>query len=237
MAQVGKVRGSIPVAAALGPGEGRLILPPEPLRPPLGPPARRALSRRLVRAAGDRSRTGDGMAVEELIATLGDRSFGWCIVLFALVNMMPIPLGGTMLTALPLILVTAQMALGLRELRLPAALRRREIGRRGFQRAVMRLGPLMRPIERMVRPRHSYLFSARNEQAIGLVMLAVSVALFLPVPLSGWLPAAALLVTGIGLVERDGLVTFAGMVLGAAAVAVTALVGLAIVTGAEVLLT
>jgi hypothetical protein len=201
-------------------------------------PLSRGLSRRLVRAAGGRSRaggelSGDAMRVDELIGTLGDRSFGWCIVLFALVNLMPIPFGGTMITSLPLILVTVQMALGLRELRLPGALMRREIGRKGFQKAVMRLRPLMRPIERVVRPRHAALFTARNEQLLGIVLVAVAVSLFLPIPLSGYLPAAALLVVGIGLVERDGLVALAGMILGMVAVGVTVAVGLAVVLGAQ----
>jgi hypothetical protein len=202
------------------PGETRLPIP-------------RPLSRRLVRAAGPRG-CGDGMTVADLVGTLGDRSFGWCIVLFALINLIPMPFG-SMIMSLPLMLVAGQMALGLPKLRLPPALMRREVGRRRFQRVVMRLRPLFRPIERMVRPRHGIVFTPRNEQAIGLVLLAVSVALFVPLPLSGYLPATALLVTGIGMVERDGLVTLAGIGLGLVSVAITAAVALALVLGVQFL--
>jgi hypothetical protein len=210
-----------------------MIPPRRPLRIALPRP----LSRRLMRAAGDRRRSGDGLAVGELIATLGDRSFGWAIMLFAVVNLMPIPPGSSMITAIPLILVTGQMALGLPQLRLPGWINRRTIGRRRFQRAVFRLRPLIRPIERVVRPRHVFLFTARNEQLLGIVLLVISVALFVPIPLSAYLPATALLVTGIGLVERDGLVTFAGVMLGVVAVAVTVTVGLALALGAWRLVT
>src|SRR5690606_34691835 len=120
----------------------------------------------------------------------------------------------------------------LRELRLPPALTRREIGRRRFQRTVLRLRPLMRRIERIVRPRHTALFTPRNEQLLGIVSLTVALALFVPSPLSGYLPALALLVTGFGLVERDGLVAGAGLALGIASVALTAILSLAIVLGA-----
>jgi hypothetical protein len=209
---------------------GPLPLLPMDVTPPrrtLRLPIPRPLSRRLVRAAGDRRRSGEGLAIGELIATLGDRSFGWAIMLFAVVNLMPIPPGSTMITAIPLVIVTGQMALGLPQLRLPGWITRREIGRKRFQKAVMRLRPLIRPIERVVRPRHVFLFTARNEQLLGMILVAISVALFVPIPLSAYLPAAALLVTGIGLVERDGLVTFAGVMLGVVSIAVTVTVGLA----------
>ena len=198
-------------------------------------PIPRPLSRRLVRAAGRERDTGDGMTVDALLETLGDRSLGWCIVLFAVVNLIPMPLGGTMVTALPLLIVTAQMALGWRELRLPAFLMRRKIGRRRFQRVVMRLRPLMRPIERIVRPRYPRVFSGRNERLIGATLFAVAFALFLPFPLSGYIPAASLLAAGVGLVERDGLVVMAGLALGAVSLAVTGAVGVALVLGVQLL--
>ena len=84
----------------------------------LGNAIRRGLSRRLVRAARDPERRPD-MSLGELIRGLGDRSFGWCIVLFALISMLPMPIGSNMITAIPLILLTGQMALGLPQVWLP----------------------------------------------------------------------------------------------------------------------
>ncbi len=198
-------------------------------------PPRRPLTRRLVRAAGEERASGETMQVDALLSSLGDRSLGWCMVLFAIVNLIPMPLGGTMITALPLLLVAGQMALGVRELHLPAMLMRREIGCRRFQRVVMRLRPLMRPIERMVRPRREGVFTPRNERLIGCAMFAAAFALFLPFPLSGYLPAVSLLVTGFGLVERDGLVVLAGVGIGILSVIVTAAVGAALFFGVQIL--
>jgi hypothetical protein len=198
----------------------------------LGNPFRRRLSRRLVRAARGPRREPD-MTVGELVASLGDRSFGWCIVIFALVNLLPLPPGTSMLTAIPLILVTGQMALGLRQLWLPALLMRRAITRRRFQRQVLWLGPVIRPIERLVRPRHLYVFAPRAERLLGALLFAVALALSVPIPLSAYLPAAALFVAGIGLVERDGLVALGGAALGAVAIAVTVTVVALVVAGAD----
>jgi hypothetical protein len=233
--------GSPAAAARLSPREvpfeAMMQTPPEqpaqglPLGGGFGIP--RPLSRRLVRAAGPPG-NGDGMTVGDLVGTLGDRSFGWCIVLFALINLIPMPLG-SMIMSLPLMLVAGQMALGLPKLRLPQAVMRREVGRKRFQKVVMRLRPLFRPIERIIRPRHGIVFTPRNEQVIGLVLFAVAVALFMPFPLSGWLPAVSLLVTGLGLVERDGLVALAGLGLGLFSVALTVAVALALVLGVQFL--
>lgn len=189
------------------------------LLPDRGLPLRR-LSRRLFRAAGQRGAPGDLM-LGEVVAGLGDRSFGWLILLFSLINLMPWPPGSTVILGIPLVLVTGQMALGLRQVRLPGFVTRRRVGRKTFQRVVLRLRPLIRPIERVVRPRHAYVFAPRSERALGGFLVCVSLALLLPIPFSAYGPAIALFVTGFGLVERDGLVTLAGAALGVAAIVVT----------------
>jgi hypothetical protein len=185
------------------------------------PHARRGLLRRLFRAAGPRT-AADGQTLGEVVSGLGDRSFGWLILLFSLVNLMPWPPGATLILGIPLVIVTAQMALGLPQVWLPGFITRRHVNRKAFQRVVLRLRPLIRPIERVVRPRHEWVFAPAPERALGVFLLFVSVALFPPIPLSAYGPAIALFVTGFGLVERDGLVTLVGVGLGVAAIAVTA---------------
>lgn len=204
-----------------------------PLKP-LTNPFRRRLSRRLVRAARSPERVAD-MSLRELVETLGERSFAWTLVLFALVNLVPMLIGSNMITSIPLILVTAQMALGLPQVHLPDFIMRRQLNRKSFQKLVLRLGPVIRPVERMLRPRHGYLFTPRAERAVAIFLLVVSLALFLPIPLSGYLPAGALFIAGVGLVERDGLVMLGGLLLGAVALAVTASMGLMLVHGAQAL--
>lgn len=190
------------------------------------------MSRTLFRAAGRRAEK-DLVSISTLIAGLGDRSFGWSILLFALVNLIPMPFG--VITAIPLILLSAQMAAGFQHVRLPAFITRREINRKGFQRVVLRLKPVIRRIETIVRPRHLWLFQPKNERLMGLFLLAVSLALFVPIPLSGFIPAISLFVTSFGLIERDGLVTLSGIVLGGISIVITLVVGAMLVIGAQTL--
>ncbi len=193
---------------------------------------RRPLSRRLVRAARNPQLSAD-MTIGELIASLGDRSFGWCIVVFALLNLLPLPLGFNLLTSIPLIFVTGQMALGFEQVRLPDVILRRTISRRAFQKLVLRLRPVFRPIERLTRPRSPGVFTTGAERLLGALLFVASVALFFPIPLNTWLLALSLLVSGVGMVERDGIVTMLGAMLAIVAIGVTVSLGMIVVEGAE----
>ena len=181
---------------------------------------RRSIQRSLFHAVR-RHRDVASVPIGTILAEMGNRSFGWSIVFFALVNLLPLPFGANMFTALPLMLLTAQMALGFPFVRLPGFVNRRRISRRGYQRSVLRMKPVLNRIERVIRPRRLSLFEARSERLIGGFLFLVSCALFLPIPFSGYLSAIALFVAGIGLAERDGSVTLVGLGLGVLAICVT----------------
>ncbi len=199
-------------------------------------PLRIRLSRRLVRAASACSPDSDQMSLGELVATLGDRSFGWCILVFTLLNFVPFPPGTDMILSLPVLMLTAQMVLGFDSVWLPGFVSRIRIGRRGFQKLVMRFGPMMRRIEKVIRPRHEWVFTAPAERMLGAFLFLVGIALFAPIPFSGYLTALTLCIASIGMIERDGLVTLAGAALGLVAIIVTASAGMMIYLGAEAVL-
>lgn len=188
----------------------------------------------LMRAAHSGA-TDRHVSFGDLMSQLGQRSFGWSILLFALVNLLPLPLGANILTSIPLILLTAQMATGATHLRLPQFVTERPFDRRAFQRTVLRLRPVFRPVERILQPRSLWLFEPEGERFVGVVMLAISLALFTPVPLSGWFPAISLLIASLGLIERDGAVVLIGLGLGLASIVLTLAVALAMLTGVELL--
>lgn len=197
---------------------------------PVPAPPRRSLSRALLRAVW-RYRHQDAVLLGRILADQGQLSFGWSILLFAVVNLLPLPFGSNVVTAIPLLLLTAQMALAYPHVRLPGVITRRAVPRRGFQRAVLRLKPLLRPVERVIRPRPPDLFGLEAERWIGGFLFVVSTALFLPIPFSGLISAAALAVTAMGLLERDGMVTLLGLGLGVVAILVTLAAATALLLG------
>lgn len=197
--------------------------------------ARRSLSRALMWAVS-RYRELDAVPLGRILEDQGQGSFGWSILIFAAINLMPLPIGSNVVTAIPLLLLTGQMALGYTYVRLPGFINRRQVPRRSFQRVVLRLKPLLRPIEKVIRPRPPELFSPQSERLIGILLFAVSSALFLPIPFSGWLSAAALFVSAMGLIEHDGIVTLLGLGLCVVALIVTTVAGTALIIGANSLI-
>jgi hypothetical protein len=202
------------------------------IRPTL--PFRRYLANRLVRAAHDPDRSA-WMSLAELVASLGERSMGWALLVFALVNLLPLPMGSDTITAIPVLVVTVQIALGYDELRLPGFIARRHVGRKRFQKLVLRLGSVFRPIERALKPRLAWLFEPSAEQIFGAYLFVVALALAAPIPFTGYVPAVAIALAGIGLIERDGLVALAGAVLGLVGVGITIAAGTMLFAGAEAL--
>ncbi|MDR9427947.1 MAG: exopolysaccharide biosynthesis protein [Salibaculum sp.] len=161
------------------------------------------------------------LTVGTLLAALGEASFGWAIVVFSLLTFLPLPPGSSLITALPLLVITGQMLVGFRYVRLPRMLARKPLDPYKLRRAVLRLRPVTRRLERVLVSRYTLIFARRNQRPLGLLLFVVAFALFLPVPFSGWFPAVSLFIIGVGVVERDGLVTTIGLVLGAASVILT----------------
>ncbi|WP_339948218.1 exopolysaccharide biosynthesis protein [uncultured Albimonas sp.] len=189
----------------------------------------------LLRAVNVR-RGAQKITVGEILEALGERSFGWTMLLFAIVNMLPLPIGSTLLTAIPLIILSLQLTLGRRSVALPRRVMALQVSRQAFRRGVHRLRPVMRAVERVLKPRFPAPFAPGRERLLGALLLLISVTLFLPIPLSAWGPAISLLICAFGLIEQDGLVLLGGLAAGAISIAITVAVVLAIVVEASILL-
>jgi len=196
---------------------------------------RPSLSLPILRTSRSQQLAGT-LTLGNLLSALGEASFGWAIVVFSLLTLLPLPPGATLLTAVPLLVTTGQMMLGYPHVKLPRRLSELRIEQDKLRRTVLRLRPVTRRLERVLTPRYSALFARRNERPMGLLLFVVAFALFLPVPLSGWFPAISLFVVGVGLVERDGLVSMLGLALGAASVVLTAVILISLAIGADAML-
>ncbi len=196
---------------------------------------RPSLSLPILRTLRSQHQTG-ALTLGSLLSGLGERSFGWAIVVFSLLTLLPLPPGSTLITALPLLVTTGQMMLGYRYVSLPGPLARLRLDQSKMRHTVLRLRPITRRIERILTPRITMLFARRYDRPLGLLLFLIAFALFIPVPLSGWFPAIALFVFGVGLVERDGLVAMLGLLLGAASILLTVVILTSLAAGADALI-
>ena len=193
---------------------------------------RPSLSLPILRSSRSQDRAGT-LTLGNLLTALGETSFGWAIVLFSLLTLLPLPPGSSLITALPLLVTTAQMVLGYPHVKLPGPLAGLRLNSVKLRRTVLRLRPVTRRLESVLTPRYAALFARRNERVLGFALFVIAFALFLPVPLSGWVPAISLFVFGVGLVEKDGLVAALGLILGGASALLTVTILVTLSAGAD----
>lgn len=151
----------------------------------------------------------------EVLEAIEDRAFGALLLVFAVPNLLPTPPGAGIL-GLPLLLLSLQLATG-RMPWLPRAIRDRSLERQRFVDLARRAVPILERGERLLRPRLSALFHPLAERGLGWFCLLLSVVLFLPIPFGNMLPALAITVIALGLLERDGLWIIVGAAMGCAA--------------------
>ena len=149
-----------------------------------------------------------------LMRELGDQSFGWGLLLFAIVNLLPVPLGTNMILGIPLIIIATQMIFGYETVKLPGFLARRTIPRNPMKRTIARMRPIFRRLERLAKPRREWIFAAAHRPALGVAILILAFALAAPIPTSGWFPAMCIFIIAFGMVERDGNLVIFGLCAG-----------------------
>lgn len=180
--------------------------------PPLPSPGAAPLSVVLFHLANDDTR--DRVAIGDLLAALGDRALGALMFVFAAPNIFPVPPGVSTVLGAPLLFLSLQLMLGLKPW-LPGVVAQRSIARDDLAALVRRVLPWLQKAERLLRPRWRFMVRPPLENLAGLVCLLLAVVLMLPVPLGNTLPALAIALMALGVLERDGLWMLAGW-LGAA---------------------
>lgn len=192
-------------------------------------PRRLPLSAMLQALAHDESR--DRIAVGDLLAALGDRALAALLFVFAFPNVLPMPPGTSAILGAPLVFLAAQLAFGLKPW-LPKVIASRSMTRADFALLIVRVAPWLARAERLLKPRWSALAAPPMEYLIGLLCLLLSVVVLLPVPLGNMLPALAVSLFALGVLERDGVWVIAGAATSVVAAVVVSGVVWAMVKGA-----
>lgn len=167
------------------------------------------------------------VSIRELRDAMGDRGFAMLLVLFATLNLLPLPPGSSLVLGLPPMLVSAQLMLGRRTAWLPRFLLDKSIGAERFRQSVGYILPRLERLERMVRPRWWPFDMETSDRYLGLATFLLSVVVFLPIPLGNWMPAFSIAILGLALSERDGVFLGIGVALALLSLAIIGAVGAA----------
>lgn len=147
---------------------------------------------------------GDTVSVDHLIESLHTRAFGILLLLLALPNFIPVPIGIGGIMGTLTVLLGLQMMAGLEHPWVPRFLRAKRIRHTTVLRFLERSAPVMRRLERICRPRLEVLTQRPATVITGLALVLIGLLLALPIPFTNYLFGALLIAYAVVLVERDG---------------------------------
>jgi hypothetical protein len=168
------------------------------------------LSQRLMQIVAEDG--PDRLTFSDLALQLHARAWGGLLVIFAAINVIPLPPGVNIFFAIPLMIVSAQMAFGRTTPWFPARLDRRGVTKDELRRLVAKMEWVESRIERMFRPRLAGLTGPAATRLIGVVCFVL--ALFAMLPIVHVAPAAVIVLFGLALLYRDGALVIAAAVAG-----------------------
>ena len=166
----------------------------------------------------------DRLSFSQLAAQLHSRAWGGLLLIFAAINLLPLPPGTSAFFALPILVVSAQMVFGRQTPWFPARLDRRGVTKKELQRLIGKMEWLERRVEQLFKPRLAGLTGSTSTRVIGLVCFLLALVAAIPVPLFHVAPAAAILLFGFALIYRDGVLVIAAAFAAVLSIVVDALI-------------
>ena len=150
------------------------------------------------------------MTLGEIVRSFGRRALGALLFVFAVPNLLPLPPGSSTILGAPLLLLSPQVAMGVRGPWLPRFLRERSIKTHELGLFLERFIPTLERIERASRPRMTFFFGPVGDTVIGIICTLLAFVLILPIPLGNLLPAFTIGTLALALFQRDGVIALVG---------------------------
>lgn len=145
------------------------------------------------------------VSVEALLEPLQRRAFGFVLLLLAIPNFIPVPLGIGGVMGVLVIALGLEMLVGLEHPWIPGFLRRRTMSREGLLRFLDRAEPITRRLETICKPRLQRLTRRPFTLVSGAIMILIGLLLALPIPFTNYVFGGMLIAFAFALVERDGV--------------------------------
>ena len=160
--------------------------------------------------------TGETVSIGDLIEAVHERGFGFLILILSAPMALPIPVPPflNILLASPLILLTAQQAVGKQRIWLPQWMLQKTIKRRRMSAMIKAILPWAIKIETFIKPRLVFVTSGIFTHIIGIFGLIMALAICVPIPMTNTVPSLGIALMAIGIIAHDGLAILAGAIIG-----------------------
>jgi hypothetical protein len=182
------------------------------------------LSAVLLEALADADRAP--VRLGDLLDRTADRGFGLLLLVLGLPMLIPfLPPGSSTIVGPIYAACAVQMLRGAPRPWMPRRFRDWVLSPAATRALRERGVPIVRLVERLSRPRGLWVSERVAMRVAGVMVLLMGVVLLSPLPLLNTLPALAVMLIGVGLLNRDAVFMVAGLLAGATALA---LVGLSV---------
>jgi hypothetical protein len=168
------------------------------------------LSQRLAQIVDEEG--PDRLTFSELAAQLQSRAWGGLLAIFAAINAIPLPPGVNIFFAIPLLIVSAQMAFGRASPWFPKRIDRRGVTKEELRRLIEKMEWVEMRVERLFKPRMATLTGPAATRLIGAVCFVLALLTMLPIVHVA--PAAVIVLFGLALIYRDGALVIAAAAAG-----------------------
>ncbi len=159
---------------------------------------------------------GKDVSINDLLEAVHERGFGLLILILAVPMALPIPVppGINVLLASPLILLTAQQAIGRHTIWLPQFMLKKTIKRERMSAIIKAILPWSKKLEKFIKPRLEFITLGIFSHLIGLFGLIMALAICVPLPMTNTVPSLGIALMAIGVIMRDGFAVISGAVIG-----------------------
>ena len=164
----------------------------------------------------------DKVSINDLMTAMDTGGFGLVMLIFALPIMVPLPPPLPSFIAIPLMIFSFQMIIGLKFPRLPKVLSNFSIKRTILAMVVEKSNPYLRKAEKLLKRRLTFLSRGPFERVIGLFIFVFSASILLPLPFTNLIPGIGILIISLGLLGHDGLIIIFGLLVGICGLLITA---------------
>jgi hypothetical protein len=160
------------------------------------------------------------VSIRWLLDSLEERSFGLVMLLLGLVALVP---GVSGVVGVLVVIPAVQMMLAHKAPIFPGFISRRQISTQRLARLIARVAPVLRRLERIIRPRLITPIGA-TKRAVGFLLMLLGALLIVPIPFSNLVPALVIMLLAFAYLEDDGLLLCIAVVAALAALAIVAVI-------------
>ena len=163
----------------------------------------------------------ESITIDDICEAFHERGFGFLLFIISFPAALPLPaMGLNLIMAAPLIMLSAQQALGFHQVWIPEFMRKKTVSRDTFLRFIAMARPWITRTERLIRPRLGFITQGAFSNIIGVCGLIMSLVAAIPLPFTNTVPSLGITVMAAGVLMRDGLAVIIGALIGLCWIAV-----------------